>query len=150
MQSLVHQHLNCIFCSHILSGILRDSKLYDKLVRLVQGQQYVLFGDPAYPLRPLLMKPYGGASLTGPQQQFNAAMSAVRQSVEWGFGNVISSFAFLDFKKNNKIQLQAVPRMYRVAVLLSNCQACMYGNQISTYFGLEPPCLFEYLRCNAQ
>lgn len=87
-----------ILCD-ILAGILRESELYDKLETLVQGHEYVIYGDPAYPLRPLLLKPYGGATLTQEQQEFNAAMSAVRQAVEWGFGKVISEFAFLDLKK---------------------------------------------------
>ncbi|KAL3184052.1 hypothetical protein MRX96_006164 [Rhipicephalus microplus] len=72
-------------------------------------------------------------------------MSAVRQSVEWGFGKLIAEFAFVDLKKNQEILLQAVPRMYRVAVILTNCHACMYGSQVSTYFGVQPPCLQDHL-----
>ncbi|XP_049516984.1 uncharacterized protein LOC125942770 [Dermacentor silvarum] len=133
------------------AGIFHDSGLYKKLEKLNEGnQQFVLYGDPAYPLRPLLMKPYGGTRKTVQQEKFNAAMSAVRQSVEWGFGKIISEFAFLDFKKNQKVLLQAVPRMYRVAVILTNCHACMYGNQVSSYFDLEPPCLMYYLRPTMQ
>ncbi|CAN7978213.1 unnamed protein product [Ixodes persulcatus] len=85
--------------------------LYEKLEDLNGDHQFVLYGDPAYPLRPLLMKPYGGAKLTKEQEDFNAAMSTVRQAVEWGFGKGISEFPFLDFKKNQKILLQAVPRI---------------------------------------
>lgn len=133
------------FFSLRLAGILRESELYEKLEAVVQGQRYVIYGDPAYPLRPLLMKPYGGALVTRAEESFNKAMSTVRQAVEWGFGKIISEFAFLDFKKNQKIMLQAVPRMYRVATLLTNCHACMYGNQVSSYFDLEPPSLSEYL-----
>ncbi|CAN7988706.1 unnamed protein product [Ixodes hexagonus] len=128
------------------AGILRDNQLYEKLEDLNGDHQFVLYGDPAYPLRPLLMKPYGGASLTKEQENFNAAMSTVRQAVEWGFGKIMPEFAFIDFKKNQKILLQAVPRMYRLAVLLTNCHACMYGNQVSSYFGVDPPCLFDYLK----
>ncbi|KAH7937287.1 hypothetical protein HPB49_010291 [Dermacentor silvarum] len=72
------------------AGILHESGLYEKLETLVQGKDYVIYGDPAYPLRPLLMNPYGGAYLTEAQQQFNPSMSSVRQAVEWGFGTVIS------------------------------------------------------------
>ncbi|KAH7941320.1 hypothetical protein HPB49_012289 [Dermacentor silvarum] len=96
------------------AGILRESKLYEELELLVPGEDFVIYGDPAYPLRPLLMKPYGGARLTSMEEQFNAAMSAVRQCVEWGFAKIILQFAFVDFKKNQKLFLQAVPRMYRL------------------------------------
>ncbi|KAL3226754.1 hypothetical protein MRX96_004370 [Rhipicephalus microplus] len=81
------------------AGILRDSELYENLEALTLDKEFVIYGDPAYPLRPLLMKPYGGAALTAAQQKFNSSMSAVRQSVEWGFGKVISEFAFVDIKK---------------------------------------------------
>ncbi|KAH7943470.1 hypothetical protein HPB52_008776 [Rhipicephalus sanguineus] len=58
------------------AGILRDSQLYEKLEALTLDKEFVIYGDPAYPLRPLLMKPYGGAALTATQQAFNSSMSA--------------------------------------------------------------------------
>ncbi|KAM7310855.1 uncharacterized protein ISCGN_007763 [Ixodes scapularis] len=126
-------------------GMLRESQLYDKLLQLVDGHSYVLYGDPAYPLRPLLLKPYGSKA-TPAQVEFNKAMSTVRQAVEWGFGKVVAEFAFVDFKKNQKIRKQKVALMYRVAVLLSNCHTCIYGSQITSFFDLEPPTLIEYLQ----
>lgn len=60
-------------------------------------KDYAIYGNPAYPLLPLLMKPYGGARDTAPQQAFNINISQVRQAVEWGFGKVVTEFAFLDF-----------------------------------------------------
>ncbi|KAH9364045.1 hypothetical protein HPB48_016383 [Haemaphysalis longicornis] len=68
---------------------LSESDLYSKLERLVGEHHYVIYGDPAYPLRHLIMKPYGGFHLTREQQNFNSAMSTVRQAVEWGFGKVV-------------------------------------------------------------
>ncbi|KAH6948073.1 hypothetical protein HPB50_022783 [Hyalomma asiaticum] len=85
-----------------IDGILRDSGMYAKLERLVDGQGVVIYVDPAYPLLPLIMKPYGGFSLTPVQQAFNRAMSSVLQAVEWGFGKVVSEFAFLDLKKKTR------------------------------------------------
>lgn len=67
------------------AGILQCSGLYAKLEKLVGPHQFVIYGDPAYPLKPLLMKPYGGSSLTTTQLAFNNSMSRVRQAVEWGF-----------------------------------------------------------------
>ncbi|KAL1444406.1 hypothetical protein MTO96_029883 [Rhipicephalus appendiculatus] len=63
-------------------GNFGSSQAYAKLEKLVQGHHYCLYGDPAYPLRPLLLKPYSGASLTPEQVAFNKAMSSVRQAVE--------------------------------------------------------------------
>ena len=40
-------------------------------------------------------------------------MSAVRSSVEWLFGDVINYFKSLDFKKNLKIGLSSVGKMYK-------------------------------------
>lgn len=111
----------------------------------MQGHSYVIYGDPAYPLRPLLMKPYGGAMLSPDQQAFNKRMSSVRQAVEWGFGKIATEFAFVDFKKNQKILLQSVPRMYRVATILANCHTCFYGSQVARYFSLDPPHVRDYL-----
>ncbi|KAJ8914011.1 hypothetical protein NQ315_012034 [Exocentrus adspersus] len=54
-------------------------------------------------------------------------MRAMRISVEWGFGKVIQLFAFLDFRKNQKLLLQNLSNLYRVAVLLTNCHTCLYG-----------------------
>ncbi|CAN7991588.1 unnamed protein product [Ixodes pacificus] len=51
------------------AGILRDSGLYSKLERLVGNQDLVIYGDPAYPLKPLLSvrRFFAGAYPTGLQ-----------------------------------------------------------------------------------
>lgn len=60
-------------------------------------------------------------------------------SVEWGFGKICQTFAFLDFKKNLKLLLQPIGRYYLVAAILINCHTCLYGSQTSIYFDLDPP-----------
>lgn len=132
--------------SFSILGIFRDSGLYQKLEQLTNGRQFVLYGDPAYPLLPLLFRPYSSGALTAQQQMFNKNMSSVRQCVEWGFGKVVSEFAFLDFKTNQKLLLQDVPTMYKAGVLLTNCHTCLYGSQTSDYFNVAPPRLEDYLR----
>lgn len=127
------------------AGMLRGSLLFQRLRRLVQGHSYVLYGDPAYPMGPLLLKPYATTGATAAQLHFNKEMSTVRQAVEWGFGKIVAEFAFVDLKKKQKILKQRVARMYKVATLLTNCHTCLYGSQVTSFFDLDPPTLQEYL-----
>ena len=71
-------------------------------------------------------------------------MSNVRSSVEWLFGDIINYFKFMDFKKNLKIGMSCVGKMYVVCALLQNALTCLYGNQTSQYFELDPPTLQDY------
>ncbi|KAG5189475.1 hypothetical protein JKP88DRAFT_192806 [Tribonema minus] len=71
-------------------------------------------------------------------------MSKARICVEWGFGKVVQQFAFVDFKKNLKLYLQPIERIYAVAALLTKCHTCLYGSMTSEYFGIMSPTLQEY------
>jgi hypothetical protein len=75
-------------------------------------------------------------------------MSSVRVGVEWVFGDVTNYFKFWDFKKNLKIGLSAVGKMYSVCALLRNALTCLYGSTTSSYFQVEPPTLQEYFQAN--
>ena len=108
------------------------------------GQALCIYGDPAYPLRLHLQSPFRDARLTQQMKDFNKCMSTVRVSVEWVFGEVANSFKFMDYKKNLKIQLSSVGKMYVVCCLLHNAITCLYGNQTSQFFNLDPPTIEEY------
>lgn len=131
-------------CRHD-SRMLSLSGLVNQIRNSRRLRDYCLFGDHAYPLRAEIICPYKGANLTNEQQQFNLAMSPVRESVEWGFEYIITNFAFVDFRKNQKLFLQPIGQYYKVATLLSNCKTCLYGNQISDYFRCDPPNLENYI-----
>ena len=75
---------------------------------------------------------------------YNASMSAVRFFVEWLFGDIINYFKSLDLKKKLKIDLSSIGKMYIVSALLQNVLTCLYGNQTSSVFDLEPPTLEEH------
>lgn len=109
-------------------------------------ETYVVYGDQAYGIRDLLLCPYPGQVLNNVQQEFNRSMSLVRQAVEWGFQKIISLFAFLDYKKNQKLLLQDVETMYKTSVILTNCHTCLYGSETAQYFNINPPNIEEYLR----
>ena len=109
------------------SGMLADSGVYNELATNSfdpAGHPLCLYGDPAYPLRVHLQAPFKNAVLTPQMEDFNNSMSAVRSSVEWLFSDVINDFKFLDFKKNLKIGLSSVGKMYVVSALVRNAITC--------------------------
>ncbi len=73
-------------------------------------------------------------------------MSSLRISVEYGFGKILQYFAFLDFKKNQKLLLQPLKEMYIVAAVFANCLTCFHGSQVSDCFGCPPPTMENYLQ----
>ena len=65
---------------------------------------------------------------------------------DWSyFLNLIETFKFTDYKKNQKIGLSCIGKMYGVSALLTNAHTCLYRNNCSHYFDIEPPILERYL-----
>ena len=92
-------------------SLLRMSNLLPKLTQYAvdtNGNSLCLYGDPAYPLRVHLQCPFRGNRITPQQTAFNRSMSQVRVAVEWLFGDITRWWAFMDFKKNLKINLSAI------------------------------------------
>ena len=123
------------------SGLLRDLQRH---AFSPAGQPMCIYGDLAYPLRVHLQTPFRHVPLAPLMQDHKKAMSALRISVEWLFGDVINSFKFLDYIKNLKIGLSSVGKMYVVCALVRNAITCLYGNTTSDYFGIEKPTLEQY------
>ena len=71
-------------------------------------------------------------------------MSNVRVSVEWLFKEILTYFAFVDFKINLKLGLSAIGKIYVVCALLTNVRTCLYKSQTSNFFVIETPMLEEY------
>ena len=127
--------------------IAAESRLLDQLqlhAYTPNGEPLCIYGDPAYPLHVHLQAPYQVNRLTNLQKGYNTAMSNVRVSVEWLFKEILTYFAFVDFKKNLKKGLSAIGKMYVVCALLTNAGTCLYKSQTSNFFGVEPPMLEEY------
>ena len=122
------------------SGLLRDLEHYAH----VDGRPMCVYGDPAYPHRVHLQAPFRNRPLTAEMEAFNKSMSRVRVTVEWLFGDIVNYFRFLDFKKNLKIGLSSVGKLYVVAAILRNALTCMQPNNTSKFFELEPPTVEEY------
>ena len=100
---------------------------------------------PSIPCYTPCPRRFKGAHLNNAQKDFNASMSTVRVAVEWPFGGITEYFAFVDFKKNMKLYLQAVGKLYLVSTILYNARVCLYGSTTSKFFEVEPPTLEDYL-----
>ena len=130
------------------AGMLAESHLLDDLRQYafnLARQPLCIYGDPAYPIRVHLQCPFRNGVLTPQMEAYNTAMSSVRTSVEWLFGDIINYFKFLDFKKNLKLGLSSVGKMYIVSAILRNGLTCLYGNTTSDVFQCNPPDLETYL-----
>ena len=101
------------------AGIFQESGLLEQLIGKVNanGDAMYLYGDPAYPLLTQLIVPYRGANVSPEQLEFNRCMTPLSICVEWGFGEVLKTFAFLDHKKNRKL----VSATYRFTVSSCSC-----------------------------
>lgn len=132
------------------SGMLHDSNLLQALQQHAYSpgpmppRPLCIYGDPAYPLRIHLQQPFRNRVLTQQMRDFNKAMSSVRVSVEWLFGDIVNYFKFIDYKKNLKIGLSSIGKMYVVCALLRNALTCLYGNTTSDFFGIDPPTVENY------
>ena len=71
----------------------------------IQQAEQCVYGDPAYPLRIHLQAPFRVGVLTRQMEIFKEKMSALRESVELLFADIIDYFKFRDFKKNLRIGL---------------------------------------------
>ena len=126
--------------------MLQQSGLLNELrqVAFHNGQPLCVYGDPAYPLGIHLQGPYKNRNPTQQMQMYNEAMSEVRIAVEWMFGSICNYFKFIDFKKQMKVNLSSVGKMYFACALMQNAHTCLYGNQVSEMFEVNPPTLDEY------
>ena len=124
--------------------MLAVSGLYDDLENFAfcpVGREMCLYRDPAYPLRIHLQALFGVGVLTRQMEIFKEKMSAVRESVELLFADIIDYFKFRDFKKNLRIGLSQVGKIYIVCAILRNLLACLYSSTTAEYFGVDPPSL---------
>jgi hypothetical protein len=78
-----------------------------------------------------LQAPFRNRELTPEMREFNKAMSGVRVSVEWMFGNITKYFSIVDFKRQMKVNLSAIGQLYFVPTLLQNAHTCLYENIVS-------------------
>ena len=128
--------------------MLAESHLLDDLRQYafnLAGQPLCIYGDPSYTILVHLQCPFKNGVLTTQMEAYNTAMSSVRTSMEWLFRDVINYLKSLDFKKNLKLGLSSVGKMYIVSAILRNGLTRLYGNTTSDFFQCNPPDLETYL-----
>ena len=122
-----------------VEGKRHDAAMLNQSVLLQQLQQFsispggwplCIYGYPAHPLRVHLQGLFKGARITPLEAESNKSTSAVRIAVEWIFADIINYFAFLDFKKNLKIGLSAIEKMYIVCITEEFTQHTIQFNNI--------------------
>ena len=79
------------------SNLLQDMQRYAFSLETAV-RPLCVYGDPAYPSRVHLQTPFRKMILSPQMVNFNKAMSSVRVSVEWLFGDIVEYFNFVDFK----------------------------------------------------
>ena len=68
------------------------------------------------------------------------ALNYVREFIENHFGQLDQLFPYMCSKRHNKIaSSMPIKEIAFCRVLLRNCHVCLYENQTSKRFGLEPP-----------
>lgn len=104
------------------SGMYDDSNLYSVLVNNLnfEGNQFLLYGDSGYSLSEVIKIPHPSTTTNPLELETNLKMKSVRISVEWYFGKIVSLFAYIDFKINQKLLLNTVGIQYPVSVILTN------------------------------
>ena len=89
------------------------------------------------------MAPFGGTALTAQMKALNRTPMSERLLHKRLFDDVVKHFKFMVFKKNLKIGLSSIGKLYVVCAFLRNALTCLYRNSTSCYFKLDPPPLEE-------
>jgi hypothetical protein len=58
----------------------------------------------------------------------------------------MEQWKYLGYRTGLRIGQSPVASSFEVGVLLSNCYTCIYGNTISSRFGIDAPTIEEYLQ----
>ena len=130
-----------------------DQFLFDMQMRAFGCAPFAIYGDSAFRvIRRCIMgahkAPRGGV-LTSRQIIENAALSAVRQSIEWPF--VLTSSLFQIYNNFNLVRLNSehpyTVEQLRCSYLFTNCYTCLNQNVVSArnIFGCKAPTLEDYL-----
>ena len=109
------------------------------------NQIYALYGDLAYAQNAYVLGGFRNVGTNSDEATYNRLLSAVRITVEWGFGDLMEQWKFLDFRSAMKIFQCPVAQYYINAAFLSNLRNCLLGNKTQQYFNAKQLTIDEYL-----
>ena len=100
------------------------------------------FGRTAW-VAPLPKRNAQDYATLGPSRR--AALSATRVIVEWAFGEIRMTFPYIELLLRMKVFGTRPAKVVRVAAIMRNVLRTMRGTNASTYSGIAPPSVAEYL-----
>ena len=128
--------------------MLHESHLMEELEDIMPANGaavvYTLYGDLAYAQSIYLLGGFQKQPAGSDEAMFNRHTSSVRITVEWGFGDIVNKWKFLDFRSAMKIFEMPVGEFYTIGTFLSYICNCLYGNKTQQYFGAVQLTLDEY------
>jgi len=75
-------------------ALLKLSLLCECLKAHPEFENFVIYGDPAYPVSSQFISPFKGAHLTADMAEFNKRMAGSRIAVEWGFSEILRNWTY--------------------------------------------------------
>jgi hypothetical protein len=109
---------------------------------------FYLWGDSAYSNQfcGKLIVPFDDVPLSDKQREFNDRMAVAHEASADGFKDVVQRWMSLDKVPTQYMSNYSLAVQYRVAVLLTNINICIYGSETSSYFDCCPPSIEQYLK----
>lgn len=101
--------------------MLRENGLMSLLEDNPAFHNKLIYGDLVYGCTNVFCCPFKGCRVDAPQQEVNKAVSKVRVSVEWSYGEITRYFSYLDFKRQQQVATTPIATLYKIGILLTNC-----------------------------
>lgn len=109
-------------------------------VAVINGEQYYVYYDAAYCIRPYVKVPFVFVIVTIIQQGFNAAMCKVIVAVEWNYKDLKQMWTENKYARSVKIRQPPITLLYIASALPLNFRTCLSGGgQAGTYLECRAP-----------
>ena len=133
--------------------MLRQSGLKALMLRCAKdtmGNQLQVYADKGYSRSPTINSPLDRAEAGYDEPMDNddvrCALTSKRVCVEWGFGNVVRQWDYLNGEKRLKSLQSPIGQWYVLGMFLTNCHVTVYGTAAANQFNCRAPSLETYLQ----